>query len=245
MKNSELRQANIGNMTSLWKTAGLPFHSYISKSDFDYCMVPNSEWPNRLWFTGKRSNEETLQAVLDVVKSSSIKLLLPVWDNYSNNYDEALQTNGFIQQFELLGMSLRLGRHFVKQNHLNIIRVSSEKEARHWTDIYPTAFGYRISPDILMKTLEEIHYYLAYYQDQPAGTAIQFNTKNVSGIHGIGVIPEMRKRGFAEEIMKFLLNRAIEIGKDYATLQASDMGKGLYLKLGFEEQFTIKHYGLK
>ncbi len=55
----------------------------------------------------------------------------------------------------------------------------------------------------------------------------------------------MRKRGFAEQIMKRLTNMAVENGSEYVTLQASDMGKNIYLQLGFEEQFVIKNYFLQ
>ncbi|SHF08453.1 Acetyltransferase (GNAT) domain-containing protein [Fodinibius roseus] len=246
MKNSELIQANIKNLTSLWKTAGIPFDSYVKGSDFDYCLVPNSDWPNRLWFNGEIKNEKTVRKALDIMRSTSTDLVLPVWDiDDSDGYHEQLEANGCTEQFELLGMSLELADPFEEQGRLDIQLVSSEEKAKSWAEIYPEAFGYRISPEILLKTFGDINFYLASYQGQPVGTAIQFNTANVSGIHGMGVIPEMRRRGFAGKIMKHLLNQAIETGKDYATLQASDMGKGLYVKLGFEEQFSLKHYGLE
>ncbi len=55
----------------------------------------------------------------------------------------------------------------------------------------------------------------------------------------------MRRKGYAEQIMKLLINIATEEGVDYMTLQASDMSKNLYLKLGFEEQFTIKNFKIQ
>ena len=61
----------------------------------------------------------------------------------------------------------------------------------------------------------------------------------------MGVIPEMRRKGFAEQMMVNLLHWSTEQQFTYATLQASAMGKGLYLKLGFEEQFTMKNYSLR
>jgi len=61
----------------------------------------------------------------------------------------------------------------------------------------------------------------------------------------MGNPPEMRRRGFAEEIMKLLINRVFDNQGKYITLQASGMGKNGYLKLGFEEQFIIRNYRLK
>jgi predicted acetyltransferase len=69
-----------------------------------------------------------------------------------------------------------------------------------------------------------------------------FQTGNYIGIHGVGVIPEMRRKGFAEEIMKFALNISIDLKAEYALLQASAMGKDIYTRLGFEDLFVIKNY---
>ncbi|MNF14153.1 hypothetical protein D3C80_2162530 [compost metagenome] len=54
----------------------------------------------------------------------------------------------------------------------------------------------------------------------------------------------MRKRGYAEEIMKFAINEAIDADCEYAQLQASALGKGIYTRLGFEDLFTITNYQL-
>ncbi len=86
---------------------------------------------------------------------------------------------------------------------------------------------------------------LVHFEEKPIGTLTLFQTGNVMGIHGVGVIPEMRKKGFAEEIMKFAINEAIDVGCEYAQLQASALGKGIYTRLGFEDLFLITNYQLK
>lgn len=75
---------------------------------------------------------------------------------------------------------------------------------------------------------------MAYYQNEPVGTAILFQINKVSGIHGVGVISGMRRRGFAEQIMKRLINMAVENDSQHVTLQASAMGRNIYLKLSFK-----------
>lgn len=58
----------------------------------------------------------------------------------------------------------------------------------------------------------------------------------------MGVIPAMRRKGLAEQMMRRILNQSLAQGFRYAMLQASAMGKGLYQKLGFTEQFVLKNY---
>lgn len=240
---SNLITANIENLTALWKAASTPFNAYFENSVFNYCEVKDSDWPNRLWF-----NDDLSQVGIDMVLENSslnfANLKFPYWDIYDSNSYELLEKNGFKVLSEQIGMFLKLGERFTGPANLNIKAVSNDAEAELWAEVYPKGFGYRISKEIVIKTYHHIDYYLAYYQNQPAGTAMVLNTKGISGIHGIGVVPEMRRKGFAEEIMNFVLNKSIESNAEYATLQSSPMGKNIYLKLGFEEQFTIKNYGI-
>lgn len=63
-------------------------------------------------------------------------------------------------------------------------------------------------------------------------------------MHSLGIIPQKRKQGFATEIMRHTLNKAIDQNLSLATLQASEMAKEMYLKLGFSLDFLMKNYGV-
>lgn len=47
--------------------------------------------------------------------------------------------------------------------------------------------------------------------------------------------PEHRKKGYATSIMKFLIEEAKKQGVSYIELSASELGKSVYKKLGFQE----------
>lgn len=241
--NSNLINANIDNLTSLWKAASTPFQTYFQTSDFDYC-TSTSDWPNRLWFHHDPSLIEVEKAI-KVLTAFPTKLAIPYWDIYDSNTYEYLEIRGLKVRSEQIGMSLQLNQRFELLDKLSIKRVTDDATIQQWTVLYPEAFGYKISPKILQNTYEFVDYYLAFFENRPIGTAIVHYTDSVAGIHGVGIVPEMRKQGFAEEIMKFVLNEAIDSHATHATLQASVMGKGLYLKLGFEEQFSMKNYALQ
>jgi GNAT superfamily N-acetyltransferase len=237
-------QANIHNLTSLWKTAAESFGAYHHTPVYHYCDVVDSDWPNRLWF-----NEDitagTLEAGLKIVPAASTRFHLPYWDIYNSKSYEMIEAKGFPKVSEQAGMSLQLQQTFALQNTLQFTEISTVAEAALWTTLFQQAFGYHISSAILPATLNHIHYFIAYHQQQPVGTAILYKTGAVAGIHSVGVIPDMRRKGFADEIMKFILNKAIESNAAYATLQASSMGKDLYLKLGFEDEFVIRNYRVR
>lgn len=240
-EKQNLIKANWENLTSLWKTAAAPFHGNVAGDVFDYAEIGNSDWPNRLWLH-EDITQEGVEMALKKIKSSNTRFTIPYRDIYHSQSDQILEDNGSTKTFEQVAMSLPLTTTFALENKLDFKVISNPTDAKKWSNIYPFAFGYRITEETLLNTIGSIEYILALKQEQPVGTAILFQTGPIAGVHGVGVIPGMRRKGLAEEIMKFVLNKAINNGAEYATLQASAMGKGLYLKLGFDEQFMMKNY---
>ena len=243
MKNKSLIADNINNLTGIWKTVGIPFDSYLKNNSFEYCKIENSGWPNKLWFRHDIT-ENDAQKAIDTMKSNS-GLVLPYFDIFETNSYEILEAKGLIKKTEQVAMALQLDQKFKQQNNLSFKRVLNNEDAKIWTDIYPDAFGYVISKEILIENNENVQFYLFSFENQPIGTCMLFQTGNNIGIHGVGVIPEMRRKGFAEEIMKFALNLAIDSNLEFALLQASAMGKDIYTRLGFEDLFVIRNYVLK
>ncbi len=52
-------------------------------------------------------------------------------------------------------------------------------------------------------------------------------------IYGVFTLEAYRNRGLATDLMKLALDKAKELGLTAVQLEASDMGKGLYERLGF------------
>lgn len=237
-------KSNIDNLTSLWRTVSEPDNGYINAEEFDSCVIKYSEWPNKLWF-----NHEIKQGMVKVARerllSLPVRLTLPYWDIYKSNSYELLEQNGFKLKFEQLGMSLKLQHSFTESRVLKIREISNVEEAVLWSDLFSKSFGYFISPLLIRRSYGNTTFYLAYHENEAVGTGILHTTNNVTGIHSVGVIPEHRRKGFADKIMKLLINQSIILKSEYATLQASNMGKGLYSKLGFETHFGIRNYVLQ
>jgi len=242
MKESyNIIQANIINLTSIWQQAAELFDSCYLLNDFNYCYIENSDWPNRLWFNGSIT-ESIIDEVKDKLFSTPKPITVSCWNIDDSISDHLLKKAGFKEKSVQIGMSLRLKEWPQKQLRLNFNKVVNADQAGLWAEVYSKAFGYRISEEIVKKTWGDIEFYLAIHEEGQVGTAIIYRTGNIVGIHGIGIIPDQRRQGFAEEIMEFVLSRASILGASHITLQASVMGKGLYSKLGFKEDFVLKNY---
>ncbi|MEN7550804.1 GNAT family N-acetyltransferase [Rapidithrix thailandica] len=196
-----------------------------------------------MWFKQDFQEEHLLQAK-NKITSFAEKFTIPVWGKNLEDRSSLLEQQGFTQAFGQIGMHLKLEHAFEENNTVQLRLLEQHKGAELWSELFASAFGYLIHPDVIRKTMDPVQYFIAYHQNQPAGTGVLYQTGKVAGIHSIGVSPKMRRKGLAEQITIQLLNLAKDQKMEYATLQASDMGKGLYLKLGFEEDFTMSNYRL-
>lgn len=241
-----LLHENINNLTSLWKTVGQRAEAYHPATDFDFCTVNDSEWPNKLWFHHDLT-EDSLQTARQRLRSTSVGLSVPYFDIYASHSYQLLEANGFEQQSEQVGMVLPLSQPLEQTDTLHLRKVSNEEEAVRWEDVFQRAFGYHISYRLLLPHYTDTSFWTAYHRNnEPVGTAVLHHTDDkVIGVHSMSILPEMRRKGLAEQMMRHLLNQSLTQGFEYATLQASEMGKGLYLKLGFQEQFVMKNYALQ
>lgn len=244
MKNQfNISEANIANLTSLWKKVSAPFGGCYVYSDFEYCVVQNSEWPNKMWAT-KNITEPILDEMILRIKELPVVLTVPYWNIFDSDNHKLFETTGFELKLEQVGMSIELDSIYDYTSSLKVQRVQNENDAKVWEEIYPLSFGYKMSKEVVLNSCSEIEFYLFYLDDKPVGTSILYKTDNIVGIHGVGVVPDARRKGLANEILYFLLNRSFQQGVRNVVLQASPMGKGLYDKLGFKEDFRMKNYTL-
>jgi hypothetical protein len=184
----DLIQANISNLTHLWQLVSERAHSF-------------SEWPNRLWFHEK-VNDNNLKEAKEVLSRSPVSLKIPSWERNGNSADEVFNRHGFYTSAELKGMSAVLNYEFDSSGLLNLQQVTHMDEAILWSGLFQKAFHYSISPVLVLLSSNDIQYSIARYKNKPIGTCLLFsNDSDVIGIHSLGIIPEMRRKGFAEEFV--------------------------------------------
>jgi GNAT superfamily N-acetyltransferase len=132
----------------------------------------------------------------------------------------------------------------VAQYPIDIKLLSDDTDIAAWVATGSKAFGYTIDVNVIVPLLahEDIQILLAYNEDsQPVATGLLFKTGDVVGIHQIGVPADYQGKGYATQMMRFLIQCAEKCQADYAVLQASAAGRPVYQKLGFVDQFSITY----
>lgn len=234
----DLISANIQNPTSLWRYAGTVCGYVYETEEYVVSSIPKSDWPNKFWL--KQLNTSFEKPVFPKSLFNE-EITFVQWE--LNGQKKVNIPDGLEIKNELKGMSIDLDDLDFNDYQVKIERVRDEYFALLWSRLFQKAFGYRILPSTIIKTMNDISYYVAHFQDQPVGTVVLYQQDHdVAGIHSMGIPPEFRRKGFAESILKQILDLARRQGAKHAVLQASDMGKGLYLKTGFREDFRLINF---
>ncbi|MFV0467565.1 MAG: GNAT family N-acetyltransferase [Dysgonomonas sp.] len=233
---------NINNLTRLWKMAGETFENYFEDEAIFWSQIKNSEWPNRVW-TNKPLTEET---ILKIKSRMRIESGL-TFSYFSEIKKRNLLMNDNDFKFKSLqsGMSLPLTNKFSTQKQIDFKEVTGKTDAKLWSESFYEAFNYNISTETVLRTKNDIQYFLSYHESELVGTIVLFVTEKVAGIHSLGILPAKRKQGLATDIMHAILNTAIDQDLTLATLQASEMAKEMYLKMGFSFDFLMENFQLK
>ena len=85
-------------------------------------------------------------------------------------------------------------------------------------------------------------YWTGYADGQPIACSNLIAFGRIAGINIIGTLEAYRGRGFGAAITQAAINRGAEAGCELAVLQASEMGKPVYERMGFRTVTSYRTY---
>jgi len=85
--------------------------------------------------------------------------------------------------------------------------------------------------------------FVAYRNGEPIGASSLYMGAGVAGIYCVAVLPEARRQGIGAAVTAAPLSLAHRLGYRIGVLQASEMGKPVYRRLGFKESGRFSLYG--
>lgn len=84
--------------------------------------------------------------------------------------------------------------------------------------------------------------YIGYLDRKPVASSHMLLTSGVAGIFCVATVPEARRKGIGTQITLAPLREAREMGYRVGVLQSSQIGLGVYRRIGFEEYCKIGVY---
>lgn len=89
---------------------------------------------------------------------------------------------------------------------------------------------------------ENVAAFIAYLDSEPVSIAMTMVSHAVAGIYWVGSRTQARGRGLGRAITAAATAAGFELGADVASLQASPMGKAIYLAMGYEVAFDYRMF---
>lgn len=91
----------------------------------------------------------------------------------------------------------------------------------------------------------KFHHFVAYLNNSPV-SCLSLSLQNaIARLDDIGTVPSQRNKGFATELIIFVLNYAKKQGANICFLESSQAGLNLYKKIGFLSLYTNSYYTIK
>lgn len=87
-----------------------------------------------------------------------------------------------------------------------------------------------------------LYAYLARRQERPLGTVLVFDCTQATCLRALDVLPEARRQGVGAWLCWHALREARQRGHQLAVTDATDMGHGVYQRVGFRDCCTIFEY---
>jgi ribosomal protein S18 acetylase RimI-like enzyme len=85
--------------------------------------------------------------------------------------------------------------------------------------------------------------YVAYLDGAPVATAATVTAAGAVGVYNVATLPEYRRRGHGEAVVRYALERAREqSGCERTILQSTEYGLRLYLSMGYQTVTTVNVY---
>ena len=81
--------------------------------------------------------------------------------------------------------------------------------------------------------------YVGYADGHPVVSGLRWQTGRTVGVYSIATVRSARRRGYGAAMTARIVADGVATGCDVAILQASDMGRPIYERLGFR---TVVHY---
>lgn len=87
-----------------------------------------------------------------------------------------------------------------------------------------------------------LRYFTALQDGVPVATALLFLAAGVAGLYSVVTMPEARRQGLGGAVTLAALRDARSMGYRAGVLGSSEMGQGMYSRLGFVEYCKLGEY---
>lgn len=186
---------------------------------------------------------ESLARILEETKNGAPSLTTFTLEQAGPDAESIFRSMGFETMLLQHGMICEIGpdASYERDPHITAIR---PEEVSRWTDVMLEGFieeNKQREDDVYEQLIQCRDVVFLSYRigNELAGTSILYDTEDYPGIAEVAVPQRFRGNGIATKMIRYILSLAQEAGKPGVMLQASDMGREVYKRLGFRQVSEI------
>jgi GNAT superfamily N-acetyltransferase len=199
-----------------------------------------------------RQVDSAVQSVIERARARNVPVLW--WTGPQTqpvDLGRYLEASGFIHSGHEPGMAvdlMRLNEDWTIPPGLSIQRVSNAETLKEWCQAFVQGFEMpSFVADAFFDFMSHVGLgtalpYLGLLNGQPVATSLIAPAAGVAGVYNVATVPEARHKGIGTLMTGSPLRDARAMGYRVGILNASEMGVGVYRRLGFQEYCQIGHY---
>ncbi len=167
---------------------------------------------------------------------------------------DRLERSGCGREFDLRMMAAEIARvdlDIADPPELSIRRVRSEEDHRAWLRVMEVGFD---MPEGHTRTIDRTARAVGFGPDvpwvrfvgtrdgQPVASSGLMLFGGLAGLYNVATVPEARRNGFGAAMTLEAIRFGRDAGYRVTALGASDMGRGVYERMGFREVCVVRQY---
>jgi ribosomal protein S18 acetylase RimI-like enzyme len=185
-----------------------------------------------------RDPEGSLQTVIEYFDRRELPFVVRVRDGVDERTELIAEASGLPYQDAVPGMALS-PLPPTEAPALEIRTVSDPAALRQYARVLAGGFGMPAEMSLAFAAEAQLQVpdyllYLGYLDGQPVATSALLMSHRVAGVYNVATLPEFRKRGIGEAMTWHALRDGLEAGCLLGSLQASEMGRPVYERMGFQ-----------
>ncbi|MGE3073615.1 MAG: GNAT family N-acetyltransferase [Dehalococcoidia bacterium] len=196
-------------------------------------------WFNLLLVTRPLANPpEQLRKAIEFFDQRGIQFVARIREGLDIASETALEKLGLAYSDIVPGMASTAMDAPAPPPELRIETVSKGRTHNDYLDVISRGFGFPlemaraiVGPLALLDP--EMESFVGYVGEAAVATSSMVFGGQVAGVYNVATHPDYRRRGYGEALTWRAVSRGAELGCDMAALQASDMGRPIYERMGF------------
>ena len=198
------------------------------------------------------TSSDAIEEALIPFKSRKVPFMLWIGSAaQSADWGKQLEDHGLVYYEDFSSMAadlLALNENLASPSGLTIEPVGDKETLEQWVNA--ALIGFELPDNSENECFDlfaglgfdmPLRNYVGLMDGKPVATSQLFLAAGVAGIYWVATVPEARRQGIGMALTLAPLREACAMGYRISILHPSDMGRGVYRRLGFEEYGKWSH----